>query len=55
MGMIPRLNNSLRNGRAQDPKTEEGEAEPQRDQEHAHRVFDIRGIVQMNLSPKARP
>ena len=38
--MIPRLNNSLRNGRTQDPpKPEEGEADLQSDQEHAHRVF----------------
>jgi len=37
-GMIPRLNNSLRNGRAQDPQ-KEGEAELQGDQEHAYRVF----------------
>ena len=26
------------------PMTEAGEAEPQRDQEHAHLFFDIRGI-----------
>jgi hypothetical protein len=36
-------------------KTEEGQAEPQRDQEHAHRFFDIRGVVHHELSPKARP
>jgi hypothetical protein len=34
------------------PKTKEGQAEPQRDQEHAHRVFDIRGIVQHELFPE---
>jgi len=38
------------------PKTEEGEAEPQRDQEHAHRVFQhLRDCAPWICPPKARP
>jgi len=36
------------------PKTEEGEAEPQHDQEHAQRVFDIRGIVHLEFAPEGQ-
>ena len=38
------------------PRTEEGEAEPQREKEHAHHFFStFEGLCTMNLSPKARP
>jgi hypothetical protein len=36
------------------PKTKEGEAEPQRDQELVHRVFDIRGIVHHEFASKGQ-
>jgi hypothetical protein len=36
------------------PKTEEGEAELQRDQEHAHRVCDIRGVVHHEFVPESQ-
>ena len=35
------------------PKTE-GEAEPQRDQEHAHRVFAARGSVHLEFAPEGQ-
>jgi len=38
-GMTPRLNNSLHNGEPRIPKNKEGEAERQRDQEHAFLIF----------------
>jgi hypothetical protein len=36
------------------PKTEEGEAEPQRDQEHAHLFFDIKGNVHHEFSAEGQ-
>ena len=37
------------------PKTAEDEAEPQRDQKHAHRVFStLEGLRTMNLSPQGQ-
>jgi hypothetical protein len=36
------------------PKTEEGEAEPQWDQEHAHRVFRHVVIVHHEFAPKGQ-
>jgi len=53
MGMIPRLS-SLRNGRAQDPQTEEGEAEPQRAKSMLIVFFDIRGIVHHEFAPEGQ-
>jgi len=56
MGMIPRLNNSLRNGRAQDPQDQRRRGRAAAWPRACSSCFStFEGLCTMNLPPKARP
>ena len=56
MSMIPRLNNSLRNGRAQDPQNRRRRGRAAARPRTCSSCFStFEGLCTMNLSPKTRP